>query len=448
MQQEPIDNPRPTSRLDANRSIIWRGFDFETGSFLLHIPSSTLVDCHRSMVIEVENTAPDKLSDPTTFFLKELEAYLPKSSEKALPEVDIKSLALNVIQSCNLRCTYCYAGDGDYGRVSKMSFETATAAIDRFARQQSAFHIVFFGGEPLMNVSLIQKIVAYCEAIPTTKFSYGMTTNATLFTPEITEFFKTYNFKLTISYDGKKETASKRVKIDRKTDSRQDVEKNLELFRAQLDALRKCDLRATLCRDDVDELEKTILATLRSQNLRWSYVRHATDVVKDQLTQSEAHKVGKILERVVDSLLENKDYQRLLKLGNIKVHIHDIYKGKTQQRFCGAGLNYASVSSDGDLFVCHRFTEDKNAMIGSVKDGIDLKQLSVIQNLRTTNQEPCQSCWMREWCGGGCMHEHYTSKDKKLDQVDPVFCILQDYECKQAVRVFTHIKKHAPELLA
>ena len=57
---------------------------------------------------------------------------VPTSVPKAAPLPPPNAISLNIAQSCNLSCSYCYADEGRFGgRASMMSLKTARAAIDR-----------------------------------------------------------------------------------------------------------------------------------------------------------------------------------------------------------------------------------------------------------------------------------------------------------------------------
>ena len=78
--------------------------------------------------------------------LRDFESQIMDTSAGKAPEfpIDIKALALNVAEQCNLRCVYCYAGDGDYGKGDKMSQTVAKKALDKFVPGQTYFTVVFF----------------------------------------------------------------------------------------------------------------------------------------------------------------------------------------------------------------------------------------------------------------------------------------------------------------
>lgn len=68
----------------------------------------------------------------------------------------LKAMCLHVSHDCNLRCRYCFAGQGIYGgKPQTMPFEVAKAAIDFLVKQSGPrrhLELDFFGGEPLLNL--------------------------------------------------------------------------------------------------------------------------------------------------------------------------------------------------------------------------------------------------------------------------------------------------------
>ncbi len=72
--------------------------------------------------------------------------------------------------------------------------------------------ISFYGGEPLLNMKLIKKIVNYAKTrkVKYIEFSFGMTTNGVLLEKHM-DFLAASNFYLSISLDGNKKNSSYRV---------------------------------------------------------------------------------------------------------------------------------------------------------------------------------------------------------------------------------------------
>ena len=68
----------------------------------------------------------------------------------ALTASPLKAMCLHVSHDCNLRCRYCFAGQGIYGgKPQTMPFEVAKAAIDFLVAQSGPrrhLELDFFGG--------------------------------------------------------------------------------------------------------------------------------------------------------------------------------------------------------------------------------------------------------------------------------------------------------------
>jgi len=351
-----------------------------------------------------------------------------------------------VAQSCNLRCTYCFAGDGDYGKTSLMKAETAIRAVEYFAAGQEALQIAFFGGEPLLNLPLIYKVVDFCEAYEGCRFSFAVTTNGTLLEPSVLEYFKEKNFSVTVSYDGPGLQAKQRLSVGKRGNSQELVERKLACLKEHLDELKSFKLRGTISKSNLSLAEDAIAQTLTSQNYRFAVGRHATAAKDLAFSQEDIDELGQIIGRIVTRHLEEKNYEALLKLEPLSTHIKWIHRGKVGRNYCSAGISYVSVSTSGNFYLCHRFTEDESGRVGSLAEGLDLEALSGYADHRRVAKKPCSTCWMREWCGGGCFHENKTASGSATEP-DPTFCQLQDLELTQAMRVYTAILANAPSLL-
>src|SRR2546425_7024982 len=132
-----------------------------------------------------------------------------------VPVVDIEhfplgSLVLNVANKCNLHCTYCYEPEAaKYGpSPMQMDWEMAQTSVDFLfhrAGKNREVNLIFFGGEALLNFKLMREVVAYAEEKGRgagKKVDFSVTTNGTLLTDEIIDFFQEHRFGLTVSLDG------------------------------------------------------------------------------------------------------------------------------------------------------------------------------------------------------------------------------------------------------
>lgn len=124
-------------------------------------------------------------------------------------------ISLVITHGCNLNCTYCFEQHKQIGQ-QLMTFETAqqilTKEFDEFRHNQrkpkDRLAIEFFGGEPLKNFNLIKQVYQWVkENDPQIPIMFQMTSNGTLFTPEILDWFTEHknDFRVVLSVDGDEE---------------------------------------------------------------------------------------------------------------------------------------------------------------------------------------------------------------------------------------------------
>ena len=80
------------------------------------------------------------------------------------------TLVLTVASGCNLACRYCYCGvcRDELPNKGLMPEALALRAVDRLfaaADPKMGVRITFFGGEPLLNKPVIQRVVARCNEL-------------------------------------------------------------------------------------------------------------------------------------------------------------------------------------------------------------------------------------------------------------------------------------------
>lgn len=208
-----------------------------------------------SMLMHPElEKAHEKSIDVDPYYLKKY-AYLkehnlfgesePAVFETALDESIIKE---NIIQTsqivfettdhCNLNCPYCSLGElYEFGKKDRKNINTNYAInllkyIFDIKPKNTKLMIGFFGGEPLVNINFIKKIINVAKQLNTDKrldLKFNMTTNATLIHKYI-HFIVENNFELLISLDGNEEGHSYRVFAKNNENSFQKVIDNIDMI--------------------------------------------------------------------------------------------------------------------------------------------------------------------------------------------------------------------------
>ena len=124
------------------------------------------------------------------------------------PAPDLKNIILQISHSCNLRCKYCSADFGRYGRgYREMSLNTAKRAIDFLFETTGSDHlaVTYFGGEPTLNFDTVLCSARYSReraAVAGKTVSLHLVTNGVLLDQNSLRKLDKLGFSLTVSLDG------------------------------------------------------------------------------------------------------------------------------------------------------------------------------------------------------------------------------------------------------
>ena len=329
-----------------------------------------------------------------------------------LPVPALYSISLNVSQTCNMGCVYCYADEGKFGGAARMmKEETARATVDHLLASSEAGATVvvgFMGGEPLLSRSLIHNTVKYAtEAAQKAgkRVKFSITTNGTLITDEDARLFTTFPFTVAFSIDGPQHTNDALRPMKNGSGS---YNKVIEGLNKILKYGRPEHLSARVTVSPKTGRLLPILDHLVS--LGFDEVGFSAVVVSprkahefdEQSFQDFTHYMIECGEKAKQALLSGIRYP----FGNFEVALNEIHRGSHKPYPCGAGAAYLSANAEGKLYACHRLIDNQDYVMGSVYAGHDDEARAALLNDKHVHlQEPCNSCWARYLCGGGCYHE-------------------------------------------
>jgi len=363
----------------------------------------------------------------------------------------LSTLVLNVNTGCNLSCTYCYKEDlAKPAQGHKMDFVTAARSVDLLLRAGAArerLNIVFFGGEPLTNVPLIQQVTAYAEAQAGRAgkaIDFSLTTNATLLTPALIEYFDAHRFGISVSMDGPKELHDRHRSSVGGRGTYDVVARKVRLL-LQRYRSRPVGARVTLGRGnaEVERIHAHLRAELGFHEVGYAPVTSGADE-SHALSQQELTEVHQAFERL------GEDYRRAALRGenngfsNMHQLMADLHEGRRKSLPCGAGVGLLAVDGAGDLNLCHRFTGSDLPTFGNVVAGIDGAQLGAfIEKAIDREGTHCETCRIRNLCAGGCYHESYARFGDPHHRTYH-YCDLLRRWVDFGVRVYADIRRHNP----
>jgi uncharacterized protein len=335
----------------------------------------------------------------------------------------IDAVQLNVSEGCNLKCTYCFADRVDERSSTSnfaarneqkfMSIGTAMesiTAVEALIRRNggSAMVIKFFGREPLLNWPVVEAVIDQCESMADKnfKFHYAITTNGTLFTPEIVRKFQAVNMMTVISLDGLQESNLARITHDGK-ESFSMVDRGLKLLKEEN---LPCSVASVLSEQNFDLLDVSFIDYLVSRSVKQWEVKLAM--------QNGVLSVGETERTAMDyteKLMSLYNYAKGLGVGMsgdwydpfaALFHTTRKTKDKIVHRLlpnsCGATDHQLSIEPSGNVFGC-RALEEK---IGEVSSLEEIFKNPRYQNLamRTFYNVPmCRGCKLEGFCQGVCL---------------------------------------------
>ena len=332
--------------------------------------------------------------------------------DQPLQSPPLHAISLAVAQGCNLACGYCYAQQGGFGGPStRMSLETAQQAVKQLieGRQRGeSVNIAFLGGEPLLGREVIRAATPYAAARAKKQgvnVGFSITTNGTLLTEEDGLFFEMYGFAVTISVDG---IGPVHDALRPARDGSGTYDRLMARVRPLLKLQEKMQVsaRVTVTPHNLNLLETLQVLTAEGfHSVGFSPLVRASNG-QDELKEDE---VAALLEQMIRCGLA---YEKAVLTGqrlpfaNLETALRELDRGCHRPYPCGAGAGYLAVSAKGDLSACHRFVEADAGQMGSLNTGIDTAARNQwLAERHVHAQQPCQTCWARYLCAGGCHHE-------------------------------------------
>jgi uncharacterized protein len=342
-------------------------------------------------------------------------------TERPLPPPT--AISLNVAQSCNLSCSYCYADEGRFGgRATMMSQEVARAAIDQLLSDSGGQRVTvgFIGGEPFVNRKLLYWAVEYAVAQAKkigAPVGFSVTTNGTLLTRDDLDLLRSHAFAVSVSLDGGAEVNDR----DRRGRSGESAfELSVERLRPLLLApgRAKISARSTVTRRDLRVLER--IEALFAAGFREVGVSplRTSPVAGLALEERDWPVFLDQMVRASEAELQQLPRQGQLRFSNLAVALKQLHAGYCKPLPCGSAASYVSVGARGEYFTCHRTVDDPRYLLGNVTQSLPSgPREDFLRARHVDTQQPCRSCWARYLCGGGCHAEVLSAGRSGCDYI-------------------------------
>ncbi len=361
----------------------------------------------------------------------------------------IKALCLNIAHDCNLRCRYCFAGQGGYGKWRMlMSFDVARRAVDfliAHSGPRQHCEMDFFGGEPLMNWHVVQQTVAYVreqEKKHNKIIKLSLTTNGMYLDEEKVKYLTDNHIALILSLDGRKENHDRMRPGVHGEGTYDRILKNLQYCVAHRDG--------------------------EEYYVRGTYTKYNLDFTNDVIDMVDKGFPAVSMEPVVGDLTEpyaiqeedlprvKEEYETLAKVflqreeeGRPFFYFHfnmNLWQGPClpkRLRGCGAGHEYLAVVPNGDIYPCHQFVGRDGYVIGNVYEGLkNMKMMKEFRENHVLSKPECIGCWAKFFCSGGC-HANNETYAGDIHKPFHISCEIQKkrIECALMIQAYNRMKQ-------
>lgn len=383
-----------------------------------------------------------KLKEEGLLFTDDEYSYKPVSNGD---DITLKAMCLHVSHDCNMRCKYCFASKGDFGSGRKlMNADTGKKAIDFLISKSGKrrnLEIDFFGGEPLMNFTVIKEIVDYArikEKEYNKNFRFTVTTNGLLLNEEIIEYINDNFVNVVLSIDGRKETNDRmRLSVNGKGTYSQIIEK----IKAVAESRKQENyyVRGTFTRENMDFSEDVLhLADEGFRQISVEPVVAAADTGYD-IREEDLPKIKLEYEKLACEYVKRAKENNGFNFFHFMIDLDQGPCIEKRYKGCGSGTEYVAITPEGDIYPCHQFVGIEDFKIGNVNTGIsntDIVNSFCKSNISTRGE--CSSCWARFYCGGGCAANNY-SFNKNINIPYKIGCELEKKRVECALWIKTQI---------
>lgn len=313
--------------------------------------------------------------------------------------IRLEHLFLELTMRCNERCLHCGSRCGDIAQdemTPKQYHEFLTQIAEDF--DPKTFTLCVTGGEPLIRKDFFEIM----DDANRLGFLWGMTSNATLITPDTAKDLQRTGMKtISVSIDGLPETHDA---FRRTPGGWQKAMEGIENL-IRVGGFQHIQVTTVVTHQNIDQLDE---------------LYHIfNDIELDSWRIINIDPIGRAKEHP-ELLMTNEDFVRMFEFirnkrmaGEPVTYGCEHYLGMDYERevrdwyfHCGAGKQIASIMSNGDITACLDIERRPEFVMGNIfKDRFKDVWENGFQIFRKgLTCENCEKCGEFEFCKGGAYH--------------------------------------------
>lgn len=320
-------------------------------------------------------------------------------------------ISIWVTKICNMDCSYCYENGitrKDETICEDEYIENVIRFINNMCTKISSkkLFIKFFGGEPLIQFSFIERFVELGKQKINKgiKVFYSITTNGTLMTDYMIQWFEKNYVECALSIDGDESVYNTNRRYKNNRSAWEDIN---ALIPKLLQSRIKLSARMTYNSKTVAKLTESCEYLLERGFKLLKAVPDYFDVNWDE----------KSILNLEEQIKEIEDLK--VRNGNIYINLDDddLFIGR---KGCAGGYSMFSIDLKGNIYPCTYVMDNERFLLGnlSVLDSVQPQYTDGTALIR----ENCEGCRYYKCCKSvSCLYGNYKMSGQ-MDKTNDFFC--------------------------
>lgn len=307
---------------------------------------------------------------------------------------------LILTEQCNSECRYCYEKsfqEFDNGLDKKFKFDFSAPCVSnvdvqklkKFLLQDKEAVLIFYGGEPLLQIDRIKEII---DTLSDSPVKFRMQTNGKLLDKLPIEYLKKIE-KILVSIDGDRERTDK----NRGKGTYDLVIKNIQSIKKQ-GYCGELIARMTVAQDCPDLYEQVKFLLKYFDSIHWQM-----DVGFYKF-DFESKKIKKFFDSYNESVsklvgfwIENLERGKVIRLYPFMGIVNRLIGFDKEKRIqCGAGYAGYAITTDGKVCACPIMNNINDFVAGTLNDSPS--------KLKKFDMDCRKKCSVGNICGGRCLY--------------------------------------------
>lgn len=339
------------------------------------------------------------------------------------------TLLISLTDQCNLRCKYCIYSD-EYKYTKKKSnnyldMNTAEKIVKfyiEFIKESiehnptKIYNVSFYGGEPLLNLKVMLKIIDSFNEMYAKRFQYNVTTNGLNLTLDVCKELKKRNVNILVSLDGEREEHNRlrvdlkgRGSFDKVINNLKNIKKEFpEYFASKIGLAAVYDYKTDIIKNNKFFAEECsgkrlppIKIVNRVSDINSNYYNKFTEQEKKEYLNRMHILKDEYIKGILDEQQNSSYLNGLFAMNYMMIMLRkrafdslpvDIPIGGS----CFPGQKIF-VETDGKLNICERVNGSHS--FGNVDAGINIKKIAeIILNFKKKILSHCVGCPVTKIC--------------------------------------------------